>query len=152
MRRLSTLIGVTVLFALAGAAPAAADIKFGIRGGYYTDIEEPFVGAELLTRIGNRVYFNPNFEYVFVDEATYFTLNGDFHYDFPVGSDVYVWAGAGLGWSSFDFEGEDNSDNDLVANLLAGAGVNAGGVIPYVQLKLIIQDDTEFVIGVGLRF
>jgi hypothetical protein len=152
MRRLSTLIGVTVLFALAGAAPAAADIKFGIRGGYYTDVEEPFVGAELLTRIGNRVYFNPNFEYVFVEEATYFTLNGDFHYDFPVGSDVYVWAGAGLGWSSFDFEGEDNSDNDLVANLLAGAGVNAGGVIPYVQLKLIIQDDTEFVVGVGLRF
>jgi hypothetical protein len=152
MRRLKTLIVVTALFALAGAAPAAADIKFGVRGGYYTDIGEPFVGAELLTRIGNRIYFNPNFEYVFVENATYFTLNGDFHYDFPVGSDAYVWAGAGLGWSSFDFEGEDNSDNDLVANLLAGAGVNAGGVIPYVQFKLIIQDDTEFAIAVGLRF
>ena len=152
MRSLKTLIVVTVLLAFAGAAPAAADIKFGVRGGYYTDIEEPFVGVELLTHIGNRVYFNPNFEYVFVEDATYFTLNGDFHYDFPVGSDVYVWAGAGLGWSSFDFEGEDNSDNDLVANLLAGAGVNAGGVIPYVQFKLIVQDDTEFAIAVGLRF
>lgn len=152
MRKLSTAVVLTVLAILAGAEPAAADIKFGVRGGYYTDIGEPFVGAELLTRIGNRIYFNPNFEYVFVENATYFTLNGDFHYDFPVGSDVYVWAGAGLGWSSFDFEGEDNSDNDLVANLLAGAGVNAGGVIPYVQFKLIIQDDTEFAIAVGLRF
>jgi hypothetical protein len=152
MRRLETFIVVTALIALIGAAPAGADTKFGVRGGYYTDIGEPFAGVELLTRIGNRVYFNPNFEYVFVDEATYFTLNGDFHYDFPVAKDVYVWAGAGLGWSSFDFEGEDNSDNDLVANLLAGAGVNAGGVIPYVQFKLIIQDDTEFAIAVGLRF
>lgn len=152
MRKLETLIVVTALIAVVGAAPASADTKFGVRGGYYTDIGEPFAGVELLTRIGNRVYFNPNFEYVFVENATYFTLNGDFHYDFPVGKDVYVWAGAGLGWSSFDFEGPGDSDNDLVANLLAGAGVNAGGVIPYVQFKLIIQDDTEFAIAVGLRF
>jgi len=152
MRKLETLIVVTALIALVGAAPARADTKFGVRGGYYTDIGEPFVGVELLTRIGHRVYFNPNFEYVFVENATYFTLNGDFHYDFPVAKDVYVWAGAGLGWSSFDFEGEGNSDNDLVANLLAGAGVNAGRVIPYVQFKLIIADDTEFAIAVGLRF
>jgi len=112
----------------------------------------PFAGVELLARIGHRIYFNPNFEYVFVDEATYFTLNGDFHYDFPVAKDVYVWAGAGLGWWSFDFEGPADGEDDLVANLLAGAGVNAGGVIPYVQFKLIIADDTGFAIGVGLRF
>ena len=152
MRKLSTAFLLVALALLAGSGPAAADTKFGIRGGYYTDIGEPFVGVEVLTHIGNRVYFNPNFEWIFVENANYFTLNGDFHYDFPVGRDVYVWAGAGLGWSSFDFEGEDNSDNDLVANLLAGAGVNAGGVIPYVQLKLIVQDDTEFVVAVGLRF
>ena len=119
---------------------------------YYTEIEEPFVGVEVLTHLGHRVYFNPNFEWIFVENANYFTLNGDFHYDFPVGRDVYVWAGAGLGWSSFDFEGPDNSDNDLVLNLLTGAGVNAGGVIPYVQLKLIVEEDTEFAIAVGLRF
>jgi hypothetical protein len=152
MRKLSTAFPLVALALLAAAGPAAADTKFGVRGGYYTDIGEPFVGVEVLTHIGNRVYFNPNFEWIFVENANYFTLNGDFHYDFPVGRDVYVWAGAGLGWSSFDFEGEDNSDNDLVANLLAGAGVNAGGVIPYVQLKLIVQDDTEFVVAVGLRF
>lgn len=152
MRKLSTAFVLIALAVLAGAEPAAADTKFGVRGGYYTDIGEPFVGVEVLTPLGHRVYFNPNFEWIFVENANYFTLNGDFHYDFPVGRDVYVWAGAGLGWSSFDFEGPDNSDNDLVVNLLTGAGVNAGGVIPYVQLKLIVQDDTEFAIGVGLRF
>jgi hypothetical protein len=151
MRKPKTLIVATALMAVVGAAPARADTKFGVRGGYYTDIGEPFVGAEVLTRVAHRLYFNPNFEYVFVEDATYFTLNGDVHYDFPVGGNVYLWAGAGLGWSHFDAERPD-ADNDAVVNLLAGTGVNAGGVIPYVQFKLMIQDDTEFAIAVGLRF
>ena len=152
MRRLSITFALIALATLAGAGPAAADTKFGVRGGYYTDIGEPFVGIELLTPVAHRVYFNPNFEYVFVENAHYFTLNGDFHYDFPVAKDVYLWAGAGLGWSHFDFEGPGESDDNLVLNLLTGAGVNAGGVIPYVQFKLIVQDNTEFAIAVGLRF
>jgi hypothetical protein len=154
MRKLSTIVSMSALAAFALASPAQAhDTKVGVRGGYYTKIKEPFVGVELLTRVANRVYFNPNLEYVFVDGAKYFTLNGDFHYDFPTGgNDVYVWLGAGLGWSSFDPEGPDNSDNDLVANLLGGVGFNAGSVIPYVQGKVIIREDTEFSIAVGLRF
>jgi hypothetical protein len=143
MRKLSAAFVLTVLAIVAGVSPAAADTKFGIRGGYYTEVEEPFAGVEVLTHVGRRVYFNPNFEWIFVENANYFTLNGDFHYDFPVGRDVYVWAGAGLGWSSFDFEGPDNSDDDLVLNLLTGAGVNADGVIPYVQLKLIVPAQAD---------
>jgi hypothetical protein len=154
MRKLSTIVSMSALAAFAMVSPAVAhDTKVGVRGGYYTKIKEPFVGVELLTRVAHRVYFNPNLEYVFVDGAKYFTLNGDFHYDFPTGgNDVYVWLGAGLGWSSFDPEGPDNSDNDLVANLLGGVGFNAGEVIPYVQAKVIVKDDTEFSIAVGLRF
>jgi hypothetical protein len=152
MRKTSTALVLGALPILGGADPAAADTRFGVRGGYYLEIEEPFVGVEVLTHLGHRVYFNPNFEWIFVENADYFTLNGDFHYDFPVGQGVYLWVGAGLGWSSFDFEGPENGDNDLVLNLLTGAGVSAGGVIPYVQLKLIVEEDTEFAIGVGLRF
>lgn len=163
MRKVSTAVVLAALAVLAGAAPAAADTKFGVRGGYYTDIEEPFVGAEVLTHVGHRFYFNPNFEWIFVEglpaargrpgeNAKYFTLNGDFHYDFPTGKNVYVWAGAGLGWSYFDTDRRGDGDNDLVVNLLTGLGFNAGGVIPYVQGKLMIQEDLEFAIGVGLRF
>jgi len=154
MRQLATIVLISAIAALMCAASAGADgTKLGVRGGYYTKIKEPFVGVELLTHVANRVYFNPNFEYVFVDGAKYFTVNGDFHYDFPTGAkDVYVWAGAGLGWSSFDPDGPDNSDNDLVANFLAGVGFKAGDLIPYVQAKLIVQQDTEFAIAVGLRF
>ena len=154
MRKLSTIVSLSALAAFAMCSSAQAhDTKVGVRAGYYTKIKEPFVGVELLTRVANRVYFNPNLEYVFVDGAKYFTVNGDFHYDFPTGgNDLYVWLGAGLGWSSFNPEGPDNSDNDLVANLLGGIGFNAGQVIPYVQAKVIIKDDTEFSVAVGLRF
>jgi hypothetical protein len=154
MRKLSTIVSMSAFAAVALAAPAQAhDTKLGVRGGYYTKIKEPFVGVELLTHVAHRVYFNPNLEYVFVNGAKYFTLNGDFHYDFPTGgNDLYVWLGAGLGWSSFNPEGPNNTNNDLVANLLGGIGFNAGEVIPYVQAKVIVKDDTEFSIAVGLRF
>ncbi|HSD65660.1 MAG TPA: hypothetical protein VLF95_03110, partial [Vicinamibacteria bacterium] len=50
------------------APPAAADgVDFGLRAGYYTKVEKPFVGAELLVHMAPRFYFNPNVEYVFVD-------------------------------------------------------------------------------------
>jgi hypothetical protein len=133
-------------------APAAADVKLGVRGGYYTDIGEPFLGAEALLPVTSRIYFNPNFEYVFVEDLSYWSLNGDFHYDFPIQRPIYVWAGAGLGLLVADPEGEGNADTDAALNLLAGVGFQAGSVIPYFQAKVILDGDSEFAIAFGLRF
>jgi hypothetical protein len=80
------------------------------------------------------------------------TLNGDFHYDFPTRRNLFVWLGAGLGLVRVDFEGDDNGDTDAALNVLGGLGWRAGSVIPYVQAKVIVKDNSEFVIGVGLRF
>jgi len=33
----------------------AADTKVGIRGGYYTDIGDPFLGAEVLLPVAHRI-------------------------------------------------------------------------------------------------
>jgi hypothetical protein len=135
------------------ALPAAADdAKVGVRGGYYTDIEEPFVGAELLLRVAPRFYFNPNAEYVFVNNAKYFTWNADFHYDFHHRGSSFAWLGAGLAVTTFNPRGPNNSDNDVAANFLAGVGVRSGGLIPYFQAKVIARDETEFVLAFGLRF
>jgi hypothetical protein len=114
-------------------------------------VDKPFAGVELLTRVAHRFYFNPNVEYVFVDSGHYFTLNGDFHYDLLPG-DTFVWIGAGLGVAMIDPEGPDNSTTDAVGNLFVGLGFNAGGVIPYVQAKVIIKEDTAASLAVGLRF
>ena len=140
-----------VLLALPGPA-SAADTKFGVRGGYYTDIGEPFLGAEVLVPVARRIYFNPNFEYVFVENLNYWTLNGDFHYDFPTHRPYYVWAGAGVGLLRVDPPGADNSDTDVGLNLLAGVGFKAGSVVPYFQAKVILKNGSEFALGFGVRF
>ena len=145
-------------FALAAAilvalpAAAQADPKFGVRVGYYTEAEDPFIGAELLFRIVPEIYFNPNVEVVLVDNGRYLTANGDFHYDFYSRRRTFLWLGTGLAVLNRDPEGPADGDTDLGLNLLGGIGARRGRVIPYAQAKVILKSDTEFVIAVGLRF
>jgi len=150
MPRRALVAAFLVALALLPAGTASAD-NVGIRFGYYTKVKDPFVGVEYLARVGHHVYFNPNFEWVFTDGFDYFTVNGDFHYDFPMRSHSYVWLGAGLGLVRVSFDG-GGGNTDAGLNILGGVGVRAGGVIPYVQAKVIVKDDSEFVIGFGVRF
>jgi len=137
---------------LLAASPASPDnLMGGIRFGYYTDVSEPFVGGELLVGVAHRLYFNPNVEVVLVDNGSYLTFNGDFHYDFPTRS-AFFWLGAGLGVIQVNPEGPENSDTSLAANFLAGVGFRTGRVIPYFQAKVIAKSGSEFALAFGLRF
>jgi hypothetical protein len=134
------------------ASPATPDdLMGGVRFGYYTEVSEPFVGGELLVRVAPRFYFNPNVEVVFVDNGSYLTFNGDFHYDFPTRS-AFFWLGGGFGLVYMNPEGPENSETDPAANFLAGVGFRTGSVIPYFQAKVIAKSDSEFSIAFGLRF
>jgi hypothetical protein len=152
MRINPSLVATTtlaVLVSLLSAGPArAADV--GIRAGLYTEPTDPFIGAELLFRLSHQVYLNPNVEYIFSDNQTYMTFNGDFHYDFHTHG-PYVWIGAGLALIYQNPDGPAEGNTDVGANILLGVGAR-GRVIPYVQAKLLIKDDTQFVIAAGIRF
>jgi hypothetical protein len=151
--RLTTLVALGLL-CLAPSA-AGAEIDPGVRAGVYSDASEGFVGVELLTDITPEWFFNPNLEYVFVDNGSLWTLNGDVHYDLDIGSPWAVWLGGGLGviFREVDLpRGRSEDETDLGLNLLAGAGAQRGALRPYVQGKVIIADDTEAVIAIGLRF
>jgi hypothetical protein len=151
--KLTRVVAVAALAAALFAAPAPASAEtFGVRLGYYTDVEEPFLGAELLFRLAPRIWLNPNVEAVLVDNGRLLTLNGDVHYDLPVGGRNMIWVGAGLAVINADPEGDDNGNTDLGANFFAGIGRRTGRVIPYAQVKAIAKDETEFVVAVGLRF
>jgi hypothetical protein len=153
LRRIVWGLVVAAPVMVSASSPARADdALFGVRIGYYTDIEEPMIGGEVLLRLAPSLYFNPNVEYVFLERATYLTFNADAHYDLPTRGRTFVWLGAGLGVISIDPDGPAEEDTDVVANFLAGVGVKRGGLIPYLQAKLIAKDDTEFSLAVGIRF
>ena len=148
----SSRFALAAAILLAAPAAAQADPRFGVRFGYYTEAEAPFLGAEMLFRVVPEIYFNPNVEAVFVDNGHSFTINGDFHYDFLSGRRTFAWLGAGLAVLNTNPEGPAEGDTDVGLNLLAGIGARRGRVIPYAQAKVILKSETEFAIGVGLRF
>jgi hypothetical protein len=150
VRRLSRSALLVAVLAAVAAPASSADL--GIRGGLYTEIDEPFVGIELLSHVGGALYFNPNVEYVFVDGATYGTGNFDAHIDLPTGGTPYVWVGAGLALVYANPDGPAKSDVDAHANLLAGIGFRTGGAVPYIQVKYITGDPHELVVAAGIRF
>lgn len=151
------LLAGLLLLAAAGPAAAQNPWDFGIRGGVYTDHSDPFVGVELLTRLGSSPwFFNPNVEVVFPDNGDLITVNGDFHYDLPVEAPVYVWLGGGpaIVFSDRDHGPNANdSETDVGFNLLAGVGFLKGQAVrPYVQGKILVSDESEAVLAFGVRF
>jgi hypothetical protein len=150
-----TILIVTILsFGIFGSLKNAnAKSKFGVRAGSYTDLEELFLGVDLLSPIGSHTYLNPNLEYVFIDYGTYLTANMDFHYDFDTRSPFFFWLGGGAGLAYFSPEGGGDSNSELALNILGGLGLKTrGSLVPYIQAKAILGDADDFVITLGLRF
>lgn len=153
--RLALVLALALGIVSVLSAPARADVDWGLRAGVYDDADEPFVGGELLVDVWQRWFFNPNLEVVLVDDGSLVTLNGDVHYDFPLDAPFAVWAGGGP--AVIFIEPDDDcrrceDETDIGLNLLAGAGLQRGAVRPYVQGKVILADDREVSLAIGVRF
>jgi hypothetical protein len=144
MRRLlMRCFGTGALVLLAGAGGA---MDLGVRTGYYTDAEAPFVGAELVMSLSESVRLNPNVEWVIRDGRRQHTVNLDAFYEFPSERHSYLWLGGGASL----FTVEDHTD--IFTNFFCGVGLARESVVPYFQLKLVAKDDAEIVVAFGLRF
>lgn len=136
-------------------SPTLARPDFGVRGGAYTDAEEPFLGAEALFGLGSTKhwYGNPNIEHAFIENGDLTAFSLDFHYDFPSGQPYTIWAGAGPTVIFNDRNAAGNDDQtDAGVNLVFGVGSTKGDVRPYGQMKVVVADDTQAVLGAGIRF
>ena len=132
---------------------AASDARAGslsLRAGAYTDADSFFVGIEYRSPVEGRLSVAPNFELVFPENGTYFSINGDLHYLLPTGGRLTSWVGGGLGIYMRDWEG-GGRHTSVGANLIGGLGLRAH-LSPYAQLKIVLKDDTEVVLGFGIRF
>ena len=92
----SSRFALAAAILLAVPAAAQADPGSACASGTTRKPKAAFLGAEMLFRIVPEIYFNPNVEAVLVDDGHYFTINGDFHYDFLSGRRTFAWLGAGL--------------------------------------------------------
>ena len=154
-KKICLLILISGYFLIGSPNPAEAqNIIPGIRLGTYTDAGDIFIGGEILIPVSERIWFNPNVEYVFVEVGNYITFNADGHYDIYLeNSPLFLWAGAGLGILYFSSDVGNFDSTDVGVNLLFGAGLETESrITPYAQAKVIISDSTEFVLGLGIRF
>lgn len=135
------------------ATPGRANVDAEVRGGYYTEAEQGFIGGGFLAGIADTWDFNPNLEYVFVDGGSLFTVNADIHKDLNPGSGPAFWLGAGpaLIVSNPDVPGAD-TDTNIGLNLIGGIGAKSGSIRPFGQAKYTIADDNELSMAFGLRF
>ena len=134
---------------------ARADITPGARVGVFFDMDSAFVGGEVVTDLTEDWSFVPNVEYVFLDNASQFNFNFDFQYRIRTDSRFEFWAGAGPAIIHVDPENElRDSETDFGANLFGGVGfpLRDSRILPYVQPKLILADNVEFVLAFGVRF
>lgn len=79
----------------------------------------------------------------------------DFHYDLPTWrAPYYLWLGGGPALVlRDDGRSDDGNETDLGVNLIAGIGFGKGQALrPYVQGKVLVSDETEAALAIGLRF
>ena len=143
------------LAAFQSITPSVARPDFGVRGGAYTDDEEPFLGAEAVFDFGTQDRWSgtPNVEHAFIQDGDLTAVSFDFEYDFPARQTYTIWAGGGPTVIFRDQDASGNDDEtDPGVNLVFGLGASKGEVRPYGQMKVVVADDTQAVLGAGIRF
>ena len=128
---------------------AVIQVEKGVRVGYYEESRDGFFGVDAKFNLLN-ISVNPNFEWVFVDDGDLFTLNLDGFIDLGTFPLVNTWVGAGYGLIYTKPEVKD-SQTDYAFNLIAGAGLSLP-LDPYLMIKLVVMDNSSFVVAGGIRF
>jgi hypothetical protein len=152
--RFFTTTFLILVFLVVAPRAGESQVLVGGRAGAYTAHGDPFIGGEVLVGVEHDLFLNPNIELVFADNASKATFNFDFHYDFARRGKAFFWLGAGLAVIYVDPDGSPDARTDAGANVLFGVGFQTLGRrwVPYIQAKVLAADDSDFVLGFGVRF
>src|SRR5688500_16856300 len=108
MRRRVFWVGIMAACALFLAAPAHAQMGYGVRAGLSADPGQVFFGGHVETRpVFDKLTFRPNAELGFGDNITLFTANFEFVYPIELQNKpmrLYVGGGPALSIWSYDFD------------------------------------------------
>jgi hypothetical protein len=140
-----------------GASPVVAG--WGPRIGVSIDPDQLVLGGQLIIgELAPNVTFDPNLELGIGDDVTLIAFNLDGHYHFAIeGSAWRPYAGAGIGINFFSFDAppgvEDDTETEIGANLMAGAGVpTAAGNRFFAEMRFGLGDIPEIKLIAGWNF
>ena len=148
----------------ANAKEASAQFRIGPHVGYSFDAEELFLGAEGwigIYQISEMIELHGNFSvsYYFVEgDATLMQFAFHVPFLFDINSDLikpFVGPGIGIYYAHVEIEalGISDSDTDAAFNIVGGALFLHDQVIqPFAQLRLSIDEDTNFELMGGVMF
>jgi hypothetical protein len=146
----AALLAAVTLTGVLATPASAGPIGLQAAAGWYTESDEAFANVGAKFGLGT-ISLIPNVDWVFVSSGSTYSLNVDGTMSImPLGV-ASVYAGAGLGWLTYD-PGQGSSDTQTVINLLIGASLNAVPMKPFGQFKYIVADGNDpltFSIGVS---
>lgn len=137
---------------------------------YGTEIENLGIGANAEFPIAENLTLSPSFIYYLPKEEfgvdiNWWEVNANANYYLLNESNISLYALGGLNYSSVkaSFSGLDesvpglgdmsSSDGRFGLNLGGGANFNIGsGITPFAELKYVIIDGGQLVLGAGVRF
>ncbi len=161
MKKLSLSI-IVALFAFILTDSATAQIQAGAGFAYGSEIEELGLQVNGTYQITDNIRAAADFVYFFVEDPPggsfgFNTLNLNGHYIIPNVPNINAYALAGLNFAftstEFTVLGNtvDDSSTELGLNIGAGAefGVGPGNI--FAEIKYVLGDADQLVIGAGYR-
>lgn len=154
---------VTSLFLYLGfttIASAQSENRFGVMLAYGSEIENVGLGITADFPVAEKLTLAPSFIYYFpkdygTGDLNWWELNADANYYLVDDENIGFYGLAGLNYShvSYDSGYGDSSDGELGLNLGVGANfIIDSSVTPFAQVKYVIIDGGQVVIGAGVRF
>lgn len=164
MKKLTTFLSLALLAGAGLQMNAQEQTKLGVMGSYATKSEYFGAGVKAEIPIAHRFTISPSAIYYFPEDLhgmsqTLIEVNANAQYYFVEEYTFGVYGLAGLHYShsklSIDVPGGgsmSSSGSDFGVNLGAGINFNAGGVTPFAELRYLVMDGSQLMVGAGLMF
>ena len=144
--RTSRALLIAAGIASGAATPVGAQRShIGFHIGYSFDLDEALAGAQLHLPLGRGVELYPSFDYYFENVNSLIGFNVDLKIHGTRRNPFYV--GGGL-----NFLRASGGDTETGVNLFGGVEPRYGLTHPYVELRLLLQNEATLLLLAGLNF
>lgn len=133
--------------------------KLGVGVLYGSEVETVGIQANATFRVSERVAIAPDVSIFFPDDEdtpvfidSWWAVNLNGHFMLDTDPDYHIYGLGGLNVTTIEFEGSDDSESELGLNLGLGGEYHLDGFSLFSELKYIVSDLDQVVLGIGARF